>query len=244
MSTPEPHRSNPHQTVTIKDTDGALAQRSLESAFGADTKTRDQARAIFGQVMGLLALTASCTALGAYLGRNLSGGAGIGSFILAFGCIIGLNVAASRGRDQLAAGFLFGLGLLLGFAVGPVLAEYAHTDPAVLWQAAGATAAFVAGLGAYGYATRRDLSSWARTLFWALLALIVFGIVAIFAAIPHANIIYAVLGLVIFGGFTIFDFNRLRRVEDNDAVPTAASIFLDIFNVFLFFLQLFGGERE
>jgi hypothetical protein len=39
----------------------------------------------------------------------------------------------------------------------------------VLWQAAGATAAFVAALGAYGYATRRDLSSWARGLFWALL---------------------------------------------------------------------------
>ena len=114
----------------------------------------------------------------------------------------------------------------------------------MLWQAAGATAAFVAGLGAYGYATRRDLSSWARVLFFALLALIVFGIVAIFVSIPQANVIYAVLGLVIFGGFTIFDFNRLRRAEPRSAVPIAASIFLDIFNVFLFFLQLFGGGRR
>ena len=32
-----------------------------------------------------------------------------------------------------------------------------------LWQSAGATGAFVAALGSYGYATRRDLSSWART---------------------------------------------------------------------------------
>ena len=71
-----------------------------------------------------------------------------------------------------------------------------------------------------------------------------FGIVAIFVAIPHANIIYAVLGLVIFGGFTIFDFNRLRRAKPGSAVPIAASIFLDIFNVFLFFLQLFGGGRR
>src|SRR6202040_1443880 len=97
------------------------------------------------------------------------------AFILAFGCIIGLNVATSRGREQLAIGFLFGLGLLLGAAVGPVLKVYAETEPAVLWQSAGATAAFIAVLGTYGYATRRDLSSWARTLFWALLALIVFG---------------------------------------------------------------------
>ncbi len=111
----------------------------------------------------------------------------------------------------------------------------------MLWQAAGATGAFVAGLGAVGYATRRDLSSWIRVLFWALLALIVFGLVAIFVAIPHANLIYAVLGIVIFGGFTIFDFNRLRRADQASSVVIAASIFLDIFNVFLLFLRLFGG---
>jgi modulator of FtsH protease len=68
--------------------------------------------------------------------------------------------------------------------------------------------------------------------------------VAIFVAIPHANIIYGVLGLVVFGAFTIFDFNRLRRASMASAVPIAASIFLDIFNVFLFMLQLFGGGRD
>jgi uncharacterized protein len=215
-----------------------------EVALGGQADARDRAHTVFGQVMGLVALTVGCAALGAYLARNFTGGTGIFLFILAFGCIFGLNIATSRGREQLAMGFLFGLGLLLGAAVGPVLAVYAKTDPAVLWQAAGATAAFIGALGSYGYATRRDLSAWARTLFWALLALIVFGIVAIFVAIPHANIIYAVLGLVIFGGFTIVDFNRLRRATPESAVPIAAGIFLDIFNVFLFFLQLFGNGRE
>ena len=136
------------------------------------------------------------------------------------------------------------MGLLLGLAVAPVIAEYANSDPSALWQAAGATAAFVAALGAYGYATQRDLSSWGRTLFWALLALIVFGIVAIFVSIPNSNLIYAVAGLVIFGGFTIYDFNRLRRASDASAVVIAASIFLDVFNVFLLFLNLFGGSRN
>ncbi len=110
-----------------------------------------------------------------------------------------------------------------------------------MWQAAGATGGFVAACGAYGYATRRDLSSWARTLFWALLALIVFGIVGLFVSIPHGNIIYCVGGLVIFGAFTIFDFNRLRRANMASAVPIAAGIFLDVFNIFLFFLRIFGG---
>ncbi|MBV9338076.1 MAG: Bax inhibitor-1/YccA family protein [Solirubrobacterales bacterium] len=204
---------------------------------------REDTRTVFGQVMGLVALTVGCAALGAYVGRNLSGGTGLLFFIAAFACVFGLNIASARGREQLAIGLLFGLGLCLGLAVAPVIAYYGHADPAVLWQAAGATGAFVAALGAVGYATRRDLSVYARTLFWALVALIVFGIVAIFVAIPHANIIYCLLGLVIFGGFTIVDFNRLRRARMASAVPIAAGIFLDIFNIFLLLLRLFGNRN-
>jgi modulator of FtsH protease len=113
-----------------------------------------------------------------------------------------------------------------------------------VWQAAGATAGFVLVLGGVGYGTRRDLSSWARVLIWALVGLLVFGIVAIFVSIPHANVIWAVAGLVIFGGYTIFDFNRLRRAGMDEAVPLAASIFLDVLNVFLFLLELFGNARD
>jgi FtsH-binding integral membrane protein len=209
----------------------------------ADKPVERDARELLGQVMGFVAVTVGFAALGAYLGRDLAGATGLFFFIGAFGCIVGLYIAASGEREQLAIGLLFGMGLLLGLAVAPVIADYANGDPSALWQAAGATAAFVAALGAYGYATRRDLSSWGRTLFWALLALIVFGIVAIFVSIPNANIIYAVAGLGIFGAFTIYDFNRLRRGEDS-AVLIAASIFLDVFNVFLFWLNLFGGDER
>jgi modulator of FtsH protease len=220
------------------------AYDELGVGVGTGAITRDRTREVFGQVMGLVALTVGCTALGAYIGRHLTGGTGIALFIGAFACIFGLNFASARGHEQLAIGLLFGMGLLLGMAVGPVLAVYAKSQPSVLWQSAGATAAFVAGLGAYGYATRRDLSNWARTLFWALLGLIVFGIVGIFVAIPHGNLIYAIAGLGIFGAFTIFDFNRLRRANQTSAVPIAASIFLDIFNVFLLMLRLLGGGRD
>ena len=204
----------------------------------------DRARTVFGQVMGLVALTLGFLALGAYIGRDLSGGLGIAFFVAGFACVFGLNIASSRGHEQLATTLLFGLGLLLGLALGPVLNSYAKADPSAVWEAAGATGGFVAALGSVGYATRRDLSPWSRTLFWALVALIVFGIVAIFVSIPHVNLIWSIAGLVIFGGFTIFDFNRLRRTGLESAVPIAASIFLDVLNVFLFFLQLFGGGRE
>jgi FtsH-binding integral membrane protein len=219
---------------------------SIDTTYGepapGEAIGRDRARELLGPVMGFVAVTVGFTALGAYLGRDLSGTTGLLLFIPALACIIGLNVAASRGREQLAIGLLFAMGLLLGLVVAPVIADYGDANPSAVWQAAGATAVFVAGLGAYGYATRRDLSSWGRTLFWALLALIVFGIVAIFVSIPNENIIWSVAGLGIFGAYTIYDFNRLRRTSDQDAPLIAASIFLDIFNVFLFFLNLFGGE--
>jgi FtsH-binding integral membrane protein len=232
------------QTTELTSNPAASANRTDRTLGPTADIALPSARAVFGRVMGLIALTVGCTALGAYVGRDLSGGAGVLFFIGAFACIFGLNAAASRGREQLATGLLFGLGLLLGLAVAPVIAAYAKADPAALWQAAGATGAFVAALGAAGYATRRDLSLWARVFFWALVGLIVLGIVLIFVSIPHANVIYAVAGLVIFGGFTVIDFNRIRRAGINDAVPIAARIFLDIFNIFLLTLELFGGEQR
>jgi FtsH-binding integral membrane protein len=50
-------------------------------------------------------------------------------------------------------------------------------------------------------------------------------------------------GVVIFGGYTILDFNRLRGAGTKSAMPIAAR-FLDVFNVVLFVRQLVGGERE
>jgi FtsH-binding integral membrane protein len=213
-------------------------------ALAGEPLARDRTRELLGQVMGLVAVAVGFAALGAYLGRDLSGTTGLVLFLGAFACIFALNIAAAKGNEQVAIGLLFGLGLLLGLAVAPVIADYANNDPSALWQAAGATAAFVAACGAYGYATRRDLSSWARSLFWALLGLIGFGIVAIFVSIPNGNVIYAVAGLGIFGAFTIFDFNRLRLAGPDGAVVIAASIFLDIFNIFLLLLELFGGQRD
>ena len=138
---------------------------------------------------------------------------------------------------------LFGFGVLMGLAVAPTLSYYASTNPQVLWQAGGATALFIAGFGAFGYATRRDLSTIARVCFWALIALILFGIVLIFVEIPNGSLIYAILGLVIFAGLTAYDFQRLRRTQDIRAAPLlAASIFLDILNVFLLLLSLFSRD--
>jgi uncharacterized protein len=208
------------------------------------TAARGQAHALFAQTMGYVALTAGLFALGAWLGRNLTGGVGIVLFIAAFAVLIAMRFAARRSVG-LTVALLAAFGLLVGLAMAPTLAYYGSMDPAALWQAGAATALFIAGFGAAGYATRRDLTVVARVCFWALVALIAFGIVLIFVHIPHGALVYSVLGLVIFAGFTMFDFQRLRTNTENAEAPLlAASIFLDVLNVFLFFLEIFSGEKR
>ncbi|HUH79842.1 MAG TPA: Bax inhibitor-1 family protein [Solirubrobacteraceae bacterium] len=198
--------------------------------------------ALFGRVMGLVALTTGFATLGVYLFRNAGGAFWFIAWLIALGCLVGLNVANSRGNQGLALGLLFAFGLLLGASVASTVNYYAATDPTAVRQAFGATALFVGGLGATGYAIRKDLSFLYRTLFWLLLALIVAGIALIFVRIPAAYTAYAIVGLVIFGLYTVVDFNRLRRAGSDEAIPLAAGIFIDILNIFLLFLRLFARE--
>jgi len=201
-----------------------------------------QARTLFGHVMWLVAATAGFFALGCYAGRDLSGGWSIAWFLAGFGCLIALNFAR-RASSGASIALLLAMGLLFGLGMGPAVAYYTVTSPRAVWQASGATALFMAGCGSFGYATRRDLGVVGRISFFALLGLILVSILLIFIRIPAGDLAYSIIGLVVFAGLTMFDFQRLRRSRGLTSAPfIAASIFLDALNVFLFFLRIFGGR--
>lgn len=213
--------------------------------IGGDTsiEARDYGNTVFAQTMGLVAATAGLFALGAYVGRNLSFGWGIAFWVASFVCLFAISFGVRQG-EELGVGLLFVFGLLVGLAMAPTIAYYADTNPQAVWQAGGATALFVAGFGAAGYATRRDLSGYTRLLFWALVGLIAYGIVLLCAKIPEGALVYSILGLVIFAGYVMFDFQRLRMTTDTDSAPLlASSIFVDMLNVFSFLLSILGGRR-
>jgi len=200
---------------------------------------RSEGVTLFGSTMALVAATMGCFCLGAFVGHNLSYGWAWAFYIVSFALLIGMRFTVRASRSA-SVGLLFAFGLTMGLATGPTVVYYANSDPATVWQAAGATALFMAGLGSAGYAVRRDLSTLGRLAMWALLALIVFGIVTIFVQISGASLAYSIIGLAIFAVFVLVDFQRLRTVGTVDSAPLlATSIFLDILNVFLFFLNLF-----
>jgi hypothetical protein len=81
------------------------ARHPSQPASGSPALRADRARAAFGQSMGLVALTVGCLALGAYMRRDLTGGAGIALSVGAVICLVGLNSARPTGaitRDHAA----------------------------------------------------------------------------------------------------------------------------------------------
>ena len=215
----------------------------MEAAGAAQSLPSVRSPALFGQVMALVALTVGVATLGVFLARNAGGALWFFAWLAALGCLVGLNVASSRDNEGLALVLLLAFGLLIGASVATTVNYYSRTDPTAVRQAFGATALFVGGLGAGGYAIRRDLTFLYRILFWLLLGLIAAGIVLVLVRMPAAYTAYAIVGLAIFGLYTVVDFNRLRRAGREEAIPLAAGIFLDILNVFLLFLRLFGSSR-
>ena len=210
----------------------------------AEHRVAAESSGLFGRVMALVALTVACATLGVWVARSWGGAGWFIAWLLALGCLMGLNVASARGQTGLALVLLLGFGLLVGASVATTINYYSATDPTAVRQAFGATALFVGALGAGGYAIRRDLSFLYRTLFWLLLGLIAASFVLILVHIPAAYTAWSILGLAIFGLYTVVDFNRLRRAGTHEAIPLAAAIFLDVFNIFLFFLQIFGGSSR
>lgn len=204
------------------------------------TATTKDSRTLFGTTMSLVALTSGFFALGAFLGHDLSPGWGLAFFFIAFALLLGMRFAV-RSSSSLSLGLLFAFGTTLGVATGPTVAYYAGSDPSAVWEAGAATALFMGGLGTVGYATRRDLSGLGRLALWALVGLILFGVISIFTQIPGAAVAYSLIGLGIFAVLVLVDFQRLRRIGDVETAPLmAVSIFLDALNVFLFFVNLFS----
>ena len=139
--------------------------------------------ALFGRVMGLVAVTVGFATLGVWLGRDSGGATWFISWLLALGCLFGLQFANARGNTGLALVLLFAFGLLIGVSVSMTVNYYSAVDPTAVRQAFAATALFVGVLGSGGYAVRRDLSFLYRFAFFGLLALLLAGIVLIFVHI-------------------------------------------------------------
>ncbi len=198
--------------------------------------------AVLGKVMGLLGFAFLFTAGGAVIGRTLGPGAFLLSIVGSFGTLIALQFLRERAPLNLA--LLYGFATFEGMALGLILEAYvARGLGGAVFNAAATTAAVTLAAGAYGYTTKRDLSGLGGILLVGLIGVVVASVVGIFVQLPLLYIVISAVAAVLFTGFLVFDLNRVansRGATEGQAILLAVSVYLDIFNLFLALLRLFG----
>jgi modulator of FtsH protease len=221
-----------------------MADSNELSIFSSQAGTRASgATLLFGQVMLLVAVALGFFAGGAYIGRDLSYSTGFICEIAAIVMLFAQSFVKPLRVGTLAVGWLYALALLLGIGLGPVISYYTTYDPTVLYQAAGGTALTVAGMGAFGMATSHDLVRWARPLFWVFLAVVIVSWVLVLTS-SGGNLLLSLAIYVFASAFLAINFQYLRRYAGaDDAVWIATGIFINIINIFLALLRIFGGNR-
>jgi FtsH-binding integral membrane protein len=198
--------------------------------------------AVLGKVMGLLGFAFLFTAGGAVIGRTLGPGAFLLSIVGSFGTLIALQFL--RDRSPLNLGLLYAFATFEGIALGLILEAYVASGlGGAVFNAAATTAAVTLAAGAYGYTTKRDLSGLGGILLVGLIGVVVASVVGIFVQMTVLYIAISAVAAVLFTGFLVFDLNRVansRGATEGQAILLAVSVYLDIFNLFLALLRLFG----
>jgi FtsH-binding integral membrane protein len=206
------------------------------------SEARARRGTLAGQVMGLLAFSMLFTAGGALLGPRLGALGLVLGLVGSIGCLIALYFA--RSKPGLNFALFYAFSVFEGMALGLIIDSYVSRGmSSVVMNAATTTAGLTFVLGSYAWTTKRDLSGMAGYLMAGLLAIIVAGLISVFFPMPTLfHLVLSAATAAIFSGFVMYDLQRLKYAEGGmqDAVWLAVSIYLDIFNLFLAILRIFG----
>jgi len=137
-------------------------------------------------------------------------------------------------------------------AMGVSLSLLFHifTSASIVMALMGTTVSFAA-LAAWGYFTKRDISSWGSFLFAGVIGLIAVGLLNIWLESSALQMTLNVLTIVIFLGLTAYDMNRIRDMFWNASESEVArmqwfgalSLYINFINIFVSILQLFGNRE-
>lgn len=219
--------------------------------------TTAEGTSLFGKTMMVLTGMMATGAAGAYVGASLGAGLALvlGIVWLVFTFIAALGIAAAKdnpGRLPMAVGLAAVWTFLSGLATGPAIAEYAvQLGQNTVFGAFLGTSAVMAICGAIGMLSKRNFSSLSGYLSMALWGLIIVSLVGCFVTFSSTfNIVYSLIGLVVFTGYFLVDFWRVRalgEMGENDwptAILLSMALYLDFLNFFLFLLQLLLASKK
>src|SRR5512135_484447 len=116
------------------------------------------------------------------------------------------------------------------------------------------TAATFGATSAYGYFTKRDLTSLGSFLVMGLIGFIIASVVNLFLQSTTIYWILTYLGILIFVGLTAYDTQKIKRmaaggltgadIERKASILGALTLYLDFINLFLLLLRVLGVRRR
>jgi len=200
----------------------------------------------FGKVMFFFALAVFSSAIGVYATMKYF----IGYFIanpalmyvlFAAELIIIFTSKLWRTHSPLNRILFVAFTFITGVTVAPLIAVLAESTAGatILTQALLATGLMFTATAVIGWTTRYDLSGLRGFLLMGLIGMIIVGIIGIF--IPWGNtteMIYSGIGVLLFCGYTMYDFQKIKRYPEDAYIDAALALYLDIFNLFLYILRL------
>lgn len=174
----------------------------------------------------------------------------MGLFIVEIGLVVWMVSAINRISSNMAIGLFLLYSALNGLTLSVLLLIYTGASVATTFFI---TAGTFGAMSAYGYFTKKDLTSWGNLLFMALIGMIIASVVNIFW---HNSALYWLVtyaGVLIFVGLTAYDTQKIKKmsleldIESEEgrkgAIMGALALYLDFINLFILLLRIFGNRR-
>jgi FtsH-binding integral membrane protein len=139
--------------------------------------------------------------------------------------------------------------VLNGLTLSVVFLIYTSSSIASTFLVAAATFGV---MSAYGYTTKKDLTSIGNLLFMALIGLVIASVVNFFMQSALLYWIITYVGVLIFVGLVAYDTQKIKRMAAADdgvevyqkkAIFGALTLYLDFVNLFLYLLRLLGDRK-
>jgi len=169
-----------------------------------------------------------------------------GLMIGELGLVIALSAAINR-LSAAAATFMFiAYSALNGITLSVIFLVYTADSISSTFLV---TAGMFGAMSAYGYMTRRDLTSWGSFLFMGLIGVVIASVVNIFMRNNSISWIISGVGVIVFTGLTAYDTWKIKTFAAGGAegrkpaILGALTLYLDFINLFLMLLRFLGRRR-
>lgn len=172
-------------------------------------------------------------------------------FLLQVILVAALSAMITRMSYAAAALIFIAYSALTGLTLSTIFLVYTQTSLAITFLI---TAGVFGCMSAYGYLTKKDLSTWGTFLFMSSIGLCLALLVNLYFQKESVDLVISAIGILIFSLFTAFDvqnikkLNNVLRAQGQELsklnILSALQLYLDFINLFLFLLRFTGQKRN